>query len=67
MSRGDILFVGVVAWGNLTYAWFSDLFGLPPASLVTPLKPEQFARELANHPNQAQVTYVLDGIRKGLD
>ena len=32
---------------------------------VSPLQIDHFAHELASHPNQAQVAYVLDGIRNG--
>ena len=38
---------------------------LPPVSAVTPLQVEQFALELENHPNQSQVSFVLEGLRKG--
>mgnify|MGYP002259925768 CR=1 FL=1 len=34
-------------------------------STVSPLKPEEFARNLSNHPNQSQVAFVLDGLRYG--
>ena len=36
-----------------------------PVSTVSPLKPEEFARQLSNHPNQSQVAFVLDGLRYG--
>ena len=38
---------------------------LPPVSAVTPLHVDQFALELKNHPNQPQVSFVLDGLSKG--
>ena len=38
---------------------------LPPVSAVSPLHFEEFSRELANHPNQQQVSYVLRGIQFG--
>jgi len=41
------------------------LFGLPPVSAVTPLRVDHFAQELVLHPDQAQVAYVLRGIRDG--
>ena len=34
-------------------------------STVSPLKPEEFARNLTNHPDQLQVAFVLDGLRNG--
>ena len=34
-------------------------------STVSPLKPEEFARNLTNHPDQPQVAFVLDGVRNG--
>jgi len=36
-----------------------------PVSTVSPLEPEEFARNLSNHPNQPQVAFVLDGLRNG--
>ena len=38
---------------------------LPPVTAVSPLHFEEFSRELANHPNQQQVSYVLRGIQFG--
>ena len=38
---------------------------LPPAHAVSPLHPEEFARELSSHPDQQRVTYVLQGLRHG--
>ena len=38
---------------------------LPPVSAVTPLHVDQFALELKNHPNQPQLSFVLDGLSKG--
>ena len=38
---------------------------LPPVSAITPLHVEQFAWELRNHPNQPQVSFVLEGLRDG--
>ena len=32
---------------------------------MSPLKPEEFARNLSNHLNQPQVAFVLDGLRNG--
>ena len=36
-----------------------------PVSMVSPLKAEEFARALTNHPDQRQVAFVLDGLRNG--
>ena len=38
---------------------------LPPAHAVSPLHPEEFARELSSHPDQQRVAYVLQGLRHG--
>ena len=38
---------------------------LPPVSAVSPLKVDQFCRELSHHPNPQLVSSVLDGIRHG--
>ena len=38
---------------------------LPPVSAVSPLHVEEFSRELASHPNQQQVSYVLRGLQFG--
>ena len=59
----------VVSKGS-TFSWFA-LHSFPastpfhPVSTVSPLKPEEFARNLSNHPNQPQVAFVLDGLRNG--
>lgn len=37
---------------------------LPLESGVTPLHVDQFALELENHPNQLQVSFVLEGLSK---
>ena len=37
---------------------------LPLDSAVTPLHVDQFALELENHPNQLQVSFVLEGLSK---
>lgn len=36
-----------------------------PVSVVSPLKAHAFARELASHPDQSAVRFVLDGLRNG--
>ena len=33
--------------------------------MVSPLKAQVFARELASHPDQSAVRFVLDGLRSG--
>jgi len=38
---------------------------LPPVSVVSPLKPEEFAAKLAKHPDQHLVAFVLDKLRNG--
>ena len=38
---------------------------LPPVSAVSPLKVEEFSKELASHPDQQQVSYVLQGLQHG--
>ena len=38
---------------------------LPPVSVVSPLKPEEFAVKLSKHPDQCLVAFVLDGLRNG--
>ena len=37
----------------------------PSVALISPLKGDQFARELSLHPNPQQVSFVLDGIKYG--
>ena len=37
----------------------------PPVSAVSPLKVEEFSRELASHPDQQKVSYVIEGLRHG--
>ena len=44
---------------------FLFLVPLPPVSEITPLKVDQFAWELRNHPNQQLCNFVLDGLRNG--
>ena len=34
-------------------------------SAVSPLKVEEFSKELASHPDQKQVSYVLQGLQHG--
>ena len=41
---------------------FLFLVPLPPVSEITPLKVDQFAWELRNHPNQQLCNFVLDGL-----
>ena len=43
----------------------SASFALPPVSSVSPLNVDEFCRELATHPDQQQVAFVLQGIRHG--
>ena len=43
----------------------SASFALPPVSSVSPLNADEFCRELATHPDQQQVAFVLQGIRHG--
>ena len=38
---------------------------LPPVSAVSPLNLEEFLKELASHPDQQQVFYVLQGLQHG--
>lgn len=48
--------------------WSSPLSvcgSLPLVSRVTPLRADEFARELHNHPDQVRVAYVLQGLREG--
>lgn len=40
-------------------------FDLPSAAEVTPLSVAQFELELKNHPNQSEVSYVLEGLSHG--
>ena len=44
---------------------FLFLVPLPPVSEITPLKVDQFAWELRNHPNRQLCNFVLDGLRNG--
>ena len=44
---------------------FSEWVDLPSVPTVTPLHPDQFAQELCFHPDQAQVSYVVEGLRDG--
>ena len=41
---------------------FSEWVDLPSVPTVTPLCPDQFALELCFHPDQAQVSYVVEGL-----
>lgn len=41
------------------------LRSLHPVSVVSPLKVVEFACELAGHPGQSGVSYVIDGLRQG--
>ena len=43
----------------------SASFALPPVSSVSPLNADKLCRELATHPDQQQVAFVLQGIRHG--
>ena len=38
---------------------------LPSVASVSPLNVDQFARELINHPDQLQVSFVIEGLRYG--
>ena len=38
---------------------------LPPVSAVSPLKVDEFSRELASHPDQQKVSYIIEGLRHG--
>ena len=38
---------------------------LPPVSAVSPIKVEEFSKELASHPDQQQVSYVIQGLQHG--
>ena len=44
---------------------FLFLVPLPPVSEITPLKVDQFAWELRNHPNRQLCNFVLDGLCNG--
>ena len=44
---------------------FSEWVDLPSAPTVTPLHLDHFAQELCFHPDQAQVSYVVEGLRDG--
>lgn len=47
------------------FSFFLVLPSLHPVSVVIPLKVKEFARELAGHPDQSAVSYVIDGLRHG--
>ena len=44
---------------------FLFLVPLPAVSEITPLKVDQFAWELQNHPNRQLCNFVLDGLHNG--
>ena len=50
---------------KLSLLLFPEWVDLPPVPTVTPLHPDQFAQELCFHPDQAQVSYVVEGLRDG--
>ena len=70
--KGVKLFDIAVCWpGVLSLVWapsppapWPGSF-LPPVSAVSPLKVEEFSKELANHPDQQQVFHVLQGLQHG--
>ena len=50
---------------KLSLLLFSEWVDLPSVPTGTPLRPNQFAQELCFHPDQAQVSYVVEGLRDG--
>lgn len=49
----------------ILFFFFLVLLSLHRVSVVSPLKVEELARELAGHPDQSAVSYVIDGLRHG--
>ena len=47
------------------FLFFLVLPSLHLVLVVSPLKVEEFPRELAGHPDQSAVSYVIDGLRHG--
>ena len=62
-SSGSL--VVCISWNICHYAHCIILPSLHPVSVVSPLKVEEFARELAGHPDQSAVYYVIGGLRHG--